>query len=198
MPRRISRKDVAAKAERLARVAREGISRPSTGRGDSSDGRVTYNCSSTANWSQCPPELRALEANKATTLNVAPDADYLVRKAFVKFNLDPDNPWHWKSLIYLLAYRHFGEDGKWDENRLTLLKVRCEQYPGTNTDKIRRLREDYKEDYQHIHEDRALRHSLERAQKGMIEARPATSTLRPMTYEDYQRWAKANRIAGYD
>jgi hypothetical protein len=144
MPRRVSRKDMAAKAEKIAERARNA---------------------SQAKWNECPPELRALEANKATTLSGALDADYLVRKAFNRYGLDPHNPWHWKTLLYLLAYLQLGEGTEWDDNRLALLRARCEEYPGTNTDKIRRLREDFKEDYQHIGTDPALRELLERAQK---------------------------------
>jgi hypothetical protein len=144
MPRRISRKDIAAKAEEIAERARNN---------------------SAANWDECPPDLRALEANKATTLSPAPDTDYLIRKAFDEYRLDPANPWHWKTLLYILAYRQLGEGTEWDENRLFLLRARCEEYPGTNTDKIRRLKQDHKEDYQHVGTERALRELLERAQK---------------------------------
>lgn len=114
-------------------------------------------------WKECPPDLRALEANKATTLSPAPDADYSLRKAFAEFDLDPHNPWHWRTLLRLLAKLHFGETWEWDENRLTLLRIRCEGYPGTNTDKIKRLKEDYPEDY--LATNRSLLKILARAQK---------------------------------
>jgi hypothetical protein len=145
MPRKVPPKELFAKAEEKAEIARNNFTR--------------------VNWSECSLRDRGFEASKATTLSPAVDADYLLRKAFQKFDLDPANPWAWRTLLYLLAKLHFGETKEWDENRLALLKVRCEQYPGTNTDKIKQLRNDYKEDYEHIGSDRYLRELLERAQK---------------------------------
>jgi hypothetical protein len=97
MPRKKTRAELLADAKKIAENARYAHSR--------------------TNWKDCPPEVRAREANKATTLSPAPDMDYTLRKAFREFDLDPTNPWHWKHLAFLLAYLHFRTDLKQEVSR---------------------------------------------------------------------------------
>ena len=51
---------------------------------------------------QIPEEFRAAEANRALRLGFARD-DIPIRRAFQKFSLDPQNPWHWRLLLFYLT-----------------------------------------------------------------------------------------------
>jgi hypothetical protein len=68
-------------------------------------------------WNACPPEVRAREANRATTLALPAAeilkgerlADALIRKAFREWQYDPQNPWNWRLLLIQFAEAYFGE-----------------------------------------------------------------------------------------
>jgi hypothetical protein len=100
-------------------------------------------------WSSCPPDLRAFEANKATTLGFSPD-DVPVREAFNKFGLDQQDPWQWRLLLYYLADAHFGGSKKraqWNDEKYARLLRLSQNYPDAKNDSkiLKGLRGDFLE-----------------------------------------------------
>jgi hypothetical protein len=68
------------------------------------------------------PAQRALGAHEALLLNLG-KLDEPIRKAFAAFGYNPDNPFHWRRLLWHFAYAHFPDPGrkgaskKWDDAR---------------------------------------------------------------------------------
>jgi hypothetical protein len=119
-------------------------------------------------WKQCPDDLRAVEANRATTLAPFGYDDTTVRGFFKEFDRDPQNPWHWRELFYYLIESHSRKPkrNQWTDSRLHELLMRSRAYPeGTNDSKILQdLKNDFPQDYKHIADVGSLR-------KRLIEAR---------------------------
>lgn len=129
-----------------------------------------------AKWSECPPDIRALEANRATTLGFF-GKDAPIRKAFNRFGLDPQNPWHWRELLYCMADAHDGENkvkgAKWTKDRLHRLYARAKGYPGVNdSEKEKNLRRDYPKDYGFFSDPGTLRKHLRMARKLFEKVEP--------------------------
>jgi hypothetical protein len=65
------------------------------------------------------PAQRALGAHEA--LRLLDELDEPIRKAFAAFGYNPDNPFHWRMLLWHFAYAHFppppkkGPPTKWDD-----------------------------------------------------------------------------------
>jgi hypothetical protein len=130
-------------------------------------------------WTACPPELRASEANRATTLGPAvcdrPD-DAVIRKALDAFGLDPANPWNWRLLLFYFADAHFGmceTDRKrwdWSESQLIDLRqrIQSEEWAAgaklNDSEAARRLRAKPEYGYQRITEG-ALRKKIGEARR---------------------------------
>src|SRR5262245_12687769 len=81
-------------------------------------------------WSSCPPEARAAEANRATTLLPFGYDQTTVRGFFREFNLDPANPWHWRQLLFFLieSYSRKAKRMHWSDERLGELLERSQNY----------------------------------------------------------------------
>jgi hypothetical protein len=68
------------------------------------------------------PAQRALGAHEALLLNPG-ELDEPIRKAFAAFGYNPDNPFHWRRLLWHFTYAHFPDPGrkgapkKWDDAR---------------------------------------------------------------------------------
>jgi hypothetical protein len=119
-------------------------------------------------WTKCPPELRALEADRATTLGPdicdRPD-DAVIRTAFTAWKLDPRNPWHWRVVLYYLADAHFPRGPKWAPLEYYKLRIRSDEYPGTDMEKVRGLQKDHRDDYGSLGDERSLCRVLRKARK---------------------------------
>jgi len=126
-------------------------------------------------WKQCPNELRAVEANRATTLGPFGYDDTTVREFFKDFDRDPLNPWHWRELFYYLIESHTRKPkrNEWSDARLHELLMRSKGYPEETTDTtiLQRLRTDYRQEYGHIGEDGSLRKRLIEARRRFPEVR---------------------------
>jgi hypothetical protein len=67
------------------------------------------------------PAQRALGAHEA--LRLLDELDEPIRKAFAAFGYNPDNPFHWRMLLWHFAYAHFpvprkkGASKKWNDER---------------------------------------------------------------------------------
>jgi hypothetical protein len=93
------------------------------------------------NWANVDQRTRAVAANNALTLTDHPTNEPL-RLAFEAFGLDARNPNHWRTLVDLFAWAHFGRRRPGRPRRtksfLPLLKVRADRiaavvaklYPG--------------------------------------------------------------------
>jgi hypothetical protein len=126
----------------------------------------------TVDWSLCPPDARAAEANRATTLLPFSYDQTTVRGFFEEFKRDPQNPWHWRELFYYLIEAHSRKPKRmqWSELKLSELLMRSEeyrkeQYPHKISDSkiLKNLRRDFKRDYEHVVEDGSLRKRLKQA-----------------------------------
>jgi hypothetical protein len=68
------------------------------------------------------PTQRALGAHEALLLNLG-ELDEPIRKAFAAFGYNPDNPFHWRRLLWHFTSAHFPDPGrkgaskKWDDAR---------------------------------------------------------------------------------
>jgi hypothetical protein len=127
-------------------------------------------------WKQCPNDLRAAEANRATTLAPFGYDDTTVREFFDEFDRDPLNPWHWRELFYYLIESHTRKPkrSQWSDSRLHDLLIRSKGYPEEIKDSkiIQLLRKDFLQDYKHIADDGSLRKRLIEARRRFPEVAP--------------------------
>lgn len=63
-------------------------------------------------YSKCPADVRALVANRATTLGVLDPDRAGFQRAFADFGLDPANPWHWRALAWELVAERYPRIGR--------------------------------------------------------------------------------------
>jgi hypothetical protein len=92
------------------------------------------------------PAQRAACAHEALLLNLG-ELDEPIRKAFDAFRYDPNNPFHWRMLIWHFAFAHFppprkkGAPTRWDDDRWCQLlsdfgEVKASSRPNASETKI--------------------------------------------------------------
>jgi hypothetical protein len=126
-------------------------------------------------WSSCPPDIRAMEANRATTLAPCGYDDATVGPFFKEFNLDPQNPHDWRKLLYFLieARTRKPKRMKWTDGALRELLTRSNMYSDEPKDSVirQRLMADFQTEYGRM-TDAALRKLLSSARKLFPDSAP--------------------------
>jgi hypothetical protein len=111
---------------------------------------------SNIDWSQCPPDARASEANVATTLRPFGYDDRVLGPVFERFHLDARNPWDWRRLVTIFVEAHYPNQRVWTPERLHELWANCAAIVGVYPELaaprrtaalIRELRKEHPEKY---------------------------------------------------